>query len=201
VRRLTPPECEGLQGFPKGWTLPEPHINLAENELDSLRYAALGNAVCVPVVEWIGKRIKKEWNRKATAEIAAADILTPFPTDRPKTHLQLGEVQGALGRFKWSSGGFAWKGDCILTSVSPSPVKPVTRLFADILEHRSVSEGHFLSPNAAEGILRRVRGQGRTLFAPLEQALQRLADSQVNSVRETEAPFPFMEQDLPLVFI
>jgi DNA (cytosine-5)-methyltransferase 1 len=58
---LTPPECEGLQGFPNRWTLPEPYIKLAENELDSLRYAALGNAVCVPVVEWIAKRIKKEW--------------------------------------------------------------------------------------------------------------------------------------------
>jgi DNA (cytosine-5)-methyltransferase 1 len=201
VRRLTPPECEGLQGFPKGWTLPEPHIKLAENELDSLRYAALGNAVCVPVVEWIAKRIKKEWNRKATAEIAAADILTPFPTDQPKTHLRLGEVQGSLGKFKWSSGGFAWKGDCILTSVSPSPVKPVTRLFADVLEHRSVSEGHFLSPNAAEGILRRVHGQRRTLFAPLEEALQRLADSQIKIVSKPEASLPFMEYELSMAFV
>ncbi len=199
VRRLTPPECEGLQGFPKGWTLPEPHIKLAENELDSLRYAALGNAVCVPVVEWIAKRIKREWNRKTTAEIAVADVLIPFPTDQPKTHLRLGEVQGTLGKFKWSSGGYAWKGDCILTSVSPSPVKPITRLFADVLEHKSVSEGHFLSPNAAEGILRRVRGQGRTLFAPLEQALQRLADSQIKPL--SGVSLPFLEHDLPMVCV
>jgi DNA (cytosine-5)-methyltransferase 1 len=199
VRRLTPPECEGLQGFPKGWTLPEPHIKLAENELDSLRYAALGNAVCVPVVEWIAKRIKREWNRKATAEIAVADVLIPFPTDQPKTHLILGEVQGTLGKFKWSSGGYAWRGDCILTTVSPSPVKPIARVFADVLEHKSVSEGHFLSPNAAEGILRRVRGQGRTLFAPLEQALQRLADSQIKPL--SEVPLPFSEHDLPMVCV
>jgi DNA (cytosine-5)-methyltransferase 1 len=199
VRRLTPPECEGLQGFPKGWTLPEPHIKLAENELDSLRYAALGNAVCVPVVEWIAKRIKREWNRKATAEIAVADVLIPFPTDQPKTHLVLGEVQGTLGKFKWSSGGYAWRGDCILTTVSPSPVKPITRVFADVLEHKSVSEGHFLSPNAAEGILRRVRGQGRILFAPLEQALQRLADSQIKP--SSEVSLPFSELDLPMVCV
>src|ERR1035437_2219035 len=87
VRRLTPSECEGLQGFPKDWTLPEPHIKLAENELDSLRYTALGNAVCVPDVEWIAKRVKKEWNRATTAEITAADILIPFPTDQPKIPL------------------------------------------------------------------------------------------------------------------
>jgi DNA (cytosine-5)-methyltransferase 1 len=48
VRRLTPVECERLQGFPDGWT----------DELsDSGRYRCLGNAVCVPVVEWIVARI------------------------------------------------------------------------------------------------------------------------------------------------
>lgn len=48
VRRLTPTECERLQGFPDGWT--------AELS-DSARYKALGNAVAVPVVEWIARRI------------------------------------------------------------------------------------------------------------------------------------------------
>lgn len=48
VRRLTPLECERLQGFPDGWT---------EGESDSTRYRMLGNAVCVPVAEWIGRRL------------------------------------------------------------------------------------------------------------------------------------------------
>lgn len=48
VRRLTPTECERLQGFPDGWT---------NGQSDSARYRQLGNAVAVPVVEWIGKRI------------------------------------------------------------------------------------------------------------------------------------------------
>jgi DNA (cytosine-5)-methyltransferase 1 len=48
VRRLTPVECERLQGFPDGWT---------DGQSDSQRYKQLGNAVCVPVIEWIGKRI------------------------------------------------------------------------------------------------------------------------------------------------
>jgi DNA (cytosine-5)-methyltransferase 1 len=157
--------------------------------------------VCVPVVEWIAKRVKKEWNRAATAEITAADILIPFPTDQPKIPLRLGEVKESLGTFKWSSGGYAWKGDCILTAVSPSPVKPITHLFADILEHKSVSAGHFLSPNAAEGILRRVHGQGRTLFAPLEQALQRLADSQIKAVSKPGASISFLELEQSLVCV
>lgn len=48
VRRLTPLECERLQGFPDGWT---------EGHADSSRYRPLGNAVAVPVVEWIGRRL------------------------------------------------------------------------------------------------------------------------------------------------
>jgi DNA (cytosine-5)-methyltransferase 1 len=48
IRRLTPTECERLQGFPDGWT---------DGQSDSTRYRQLGNAVAVPVVEWIGKRI------------------------------------------------------------------------------------------------------------------------------------------------
>lgn len=48
VRRLTPLECERLQGFPDGWT---------DGQADSARYRQLGNAVAVPVVEWIARRL------------------------------------------------------------------------------------------------------------------------------------------------
>ena len=50
VRRLTPLECERLQGFPDGWTG-------IEGNSDTQRYRQLGNAVAVPVVEWIMERI------------------------------------------------------------------------------------------------------------------------------------------------
>ncbi len=50
VRRLTPLECERLQGFPDGWTA-------VNGRSDSARYRMLGNAVPVPVVEWILRRI------------------------------------------------------------------------------------------------------------------------------------------------
>ncbi len=48
VRRLTPLECERLQGAPDGWT---------EGQADSPRYKQLGNSVAVPVFEWVGRRI------------------------------------------------------------------------------------------------------------------------------------------------
>jgi site-specific DNA-cytosine methylase len=48
VRRLTPTECERLQGFPDNWT---------DGQADSNRYKQMGNAVAVPVVEWIISRM------------------------------------------------------------------------------------------------------------------------------------------------
>lgn len=56
VRRLTPLETERLQGFPDNWTMPKVEIP-NENTLDSARYHACGNAVSVPVAEWIGTQI------------------------------------------------------------------------------------------------------------------------------------------------
>jgi DNA (cytosine-5)-methyltransferase 1 len=52
VRRLTPTECERLQGFPDGYT------NIKDKCPDSPRYKALGNSMAVPVMKWIGERIK-----------------------------------------------------------------------------------------------------------------------------------------------
>lgn len=57
VRRLTPKECEGVMGFPDGWTIPNEKI-LDVDATDSERYHALGNAVTPPVVEWVAGRIK-----------------------------------------------------------------------------------------------------------------------------------------------
>jgi DNA (cytosine-5)-methyltransferase 1 len=57
VRRLTPTECERLQGFPDGYTN-IPWRKAAEAP-DGLRYKALGNSWAVPVVAWIGKRIQE----------------------------------------------------------------------------------------------------------------------------------------------
>lgn len=55
VRRLTPRECERLQGFPDDWTLIE--VKPGKMAADGPRYKALGNSMAVPVMYWIGKRI------------------------------------------------------------------------------------------------------------------------------------------------
>lgn len=69
VRRLTPIECERLQGFPDNWTSEKMELILEGNEwkatgkvvkqADGPRYKAMGNAITVNVGEWIGKRIGK----------------------------------------------------------------------------------------------------------------------------------------------
>jgi DNA (cytosine-5)-methyltransferase 1 len=50
IRRLTPLECERLQGFPEGWTD-------IEGASDSARYKALGNSVAIPCVEFVKREI------------------------------------------------------------------------------------------------------------------------------------------------
>jgi site-specific DNA-cytosine methylase len=53
VRRLTPMECERLQGFPDGWTA---------TQSDSQRYRQMGNAVTVNVIESIGQQLGRVSN-------------------------------------------------------------------------------------------------------------------------------------------
>ena len=57
VRRLTPIECERLQGFPDGYT--NIHWRKASESPAGQRYKALGNSWAVPVVRWIGQRIQE----------------------------------------------------------------------------------------------------------------------------------------------
>ena len=76
VRRLTPLETERLQGFPDGWTLPTKAMS-NENSLDSARYHACGNAVSVPVAEWIGKRIVETMGTKLLEAQSESLKVTP----------------------------------------------------------------------------------------------------------------------------
>ena len=57
VRRLTPKECERLQGFPDDWTKIPYRGKPAEECPDGPRYKALGNSWAVPCARWIGERI------------------------------------------------------------------------------------------------------------------------------------------------
>ncbi|MDH2923973.1 cytosine methyltransferase [Nicoletella semolina] len=57
IRKLTPKECERLQGFPDDYTEIPYRNKPAENCPDSPRYKAIGNSMAVPVMQWIGERV------------------------------------------------------------------------------------------------------------------------------------------------
>jgi DNA (cytosine-5)-methyltransferase 1 len=187
VRRFTPVECEGLQGFPPSWSLPEEDYPLCDDEIDTLRYHAMGNAVNVSVTKWIGDRIaaglteearefetstllgdawrekiSEEYNDFCKATIKELNDLKYRPVDRD--HL-----------IDWKSGGASYGEWCLEAGASAAPNKPIEKKLIEVIEKRTVDEKYFLSSNAAKGILRRVASQGRTLFGPLHEALERLS--------------------------
>lgn len=76
LRRLTPIECERLQGFKDNWTKPGIFNNKVEEISDSQRYKLLGNAVSVPVVKLIGERLlgKKNFQSATIEKTNSEDI-------------------------------------------------------------------------------------------------------------------------------
>lgn len=70
VRRLTPLECERLQGYPDGWTDIGPWTDstgkLHKESSDSTRYKALGNSIALPPWAWVLKRLCACYERDAT---------------------------------------------------------------------------------------------------------------------------------------
>ena len=82
VRRLTPVECERLQGFPDNYTnIPWANKPTAP---DSRRYKALGNSMAVPVMHWIGKRIEGAREVVYDEEAIRKVMLPPLSDDEIK---------------------------------------------------------------------------------------------------------------------
>ena len=69
VRRLTPMECERLQGFPDGWTDIGEYIDTngkKRQTSDSARYKALGNSIALPYWKVLARRIAAQYDRDIT---------------------------------------------------------------------------------------------------------------------------------------
>lgn len=177
VRRLSPIESERLQGFPDNWTLPL-NINDSSENIDTLRYTAIGNAVSVPVVEWIASRIKNEMNDDAAME--CIDSLIGNYKDFQKQEWVESDIRtidftDLSNKHKWARGGIVWKGKYMECNAFPAPNKIINSTLASIIEKNQNSSRYYITPNAAEGILRRVDNQRRTLFQPLRDALEKLS--------------------------
>lgn len=70
VRRLTPTECERLQGFPDRWTdigeWTDSKGKLHKESSDSARYKALGNSIALPFWKYLARRIAAQYERDIT---------------------------------------------------------------------------------------------------------------------------------------
>lgn len=175
VRRLSPIESERLQGFPDNWTLPEGQLNTDEN-IDTLRYTAIGNAVTVPVVKWIAKKVYEELAN--TDEVRDLEILENYHdfknTKWDERTISKIDFSNADIDYKWSRGGLVWNDKFIESNAFPTPSKIINSSLLKLIEPNQNRSLYYLTPNAAEGILRRVDHQGRTLFTPLRIALEQL---------------------------
>lgn len=182
VRRLTPTECEGLQGFPRDWT----NIPLLKGkntaECDTPRYHALGNAVAVPVIEWIASNIKSAMRKKARLYNGfnvreAAEPYADF-SDRSARVMNLSNLHYSTkpnGQcLRWQTGGYARKDECIDVGAPEAPHVTIEKPLIEVVERRKPAAHYYLSANAAEGIIRRVDSQNRTLFGPMDSALRRM---------------------------
>ncbi len=182
VRRLTPNECEGLQGFPLHWT----DIPLLKGrntaDCDTPRYHALGNAVAVPVIEWIAANIKAALNAKCRLfnGFTVTDATEPYQDFGMKSARVMSlqnlhyTTEPGSDRLRWQTGGYARKNMCVDISAPEAPHNVIEKPLIEVIERQKPAKHYYLSANAAEGILRRVDSQNRTLFGPMESALRRM---------------------------
>lgn len=180
VRRLSPLESERLQGFPDNWTLPESK-GTSEN-IDTFRYTAIGNAVSVPVVEWLADRI--HFRLEESANTTSFEKVINCYKDFRKVHISdtvLSEIdfEDNTLEYKWAHGGVVYNGLCYECNAYPTPNKIVESSLFPLIEKEQNNSIYYLTPNAAEGILRRVDHQKRTLFAPLREGLEKLKSQNV----------------------
>ncbi len=175
VRRLTPLEYERLQGFPDFWTI-SPNYMSDSDDTDTLRYTAVGNAVSVPVIEWLANRIKSLL-RQDVKRTSISQIIQTNPNFAKLVILDELVLDCSFdkhdSKFKWPNAGIAVGKTLLTASVPPCPSCPIKSQLIDLIEPNADLKYH-LSPNAATGILRRVDRQGRSLFKPLRQALEKL---------------------------
>lgn len=176
VRRLTPLESERLQGFPDNWTLVS-DINADSDEIDTLRYTAVGNAVSIPVIEWISERIYQNLSQESIS-LPYEDIVNYSPHLKKAKPITIDFLETDFSvidmPYKWPKAGFANRDVQFQVEIPPSPQRIVESELFPLIQ-KSALQKYYLSSNAATGILRRVDRQGRTLFAPLRKALEREA--------------------------
>jgi DNA (cytosine-5)-methyltransferase 1 len=180
VRRPTPTESERLQGFPTNWTIPGPDYKPSPRGLDSERYKAAGNAVAVPVVHWIAKRLVAQLGKRSRngteGKLDTASLKCAPDLQVEANWLDSAQIKGDLnaGQFihRWKPGGCAFGSKIVEGRAPPAPSAIIEARFVEALDPAIPDERYFLTSNAAAGILRRVDAEKRKLFSPMRRALE-----------------------------
>lgn len=154
IRRLTPLECERLMGFPDNYTdLPRAK--------PTARYQAVGNSWAIPVVQWIGKRIKSCKNK-------GFDKLQPLLPDHLIIHKQDDVRIWAIGAHPTQLKDHKFINGASYPEVSKSSsIEEIVDVDAP--------ENFFITPVGCKGILRRKYERGLSMNARLEKVLLSVA--------------------------
>ena len=176
ARRPTPEETERLQGFPRNWTVPISSSRPDVRSYDSDRYKALGNAVSVPVAQWLAKRVWSRVGKRAKAQ-ASYDVSESDLHNRALgSQIRVRRLALEAGG-KWSTAGITRGKKALEFSAPDSPTRTDKSRFVDLLSREEDLSQYFISANAAQGMLRRADGLNRRFFEPLDRALRNLAQT------------------------
>jgi len=149
----------------------------------------------------------REWGREKGLEASDLDSFTSLLTSLAKVYPEFlssktlrgyslpTEAETSKSLFeRWPTSGIVSDGVCltVVTSESPNHAKESTLL--EVIETGEVPQRYFLSPNAAQGMLRRANRMGRALFPPLRRALEILAQGQ--SSKESPIASMLVLQDI-----
>lgn len=146
-------------------------------DADSHRYAAVGNAVSVPVIHWIAERIKVQLNDDST------DILDEgvkqYAAFEKSAWIDLPNMDTPHNKLVWGKSGLMWSGRYLIGEHRDLPCIPMRSSLYEIVEKGETKPRYYLTPNAAEGILRRVDNNNRRLFEPLREGLEVLSGRKI----------------------
>ncbi len=149
VRRMTPLEYECLQGFPDYWTLLESR-DINSDDIDTLRYTAVGNAVSVPVVEWVAKRVHEQLANNKGRKLSRDEIQSYVPEFAKVSwsglDLDVVDFSDTSVSYKWPKAGIAYDNSFIGGSVPPTPAVPKQSSLVEIVERQVAGTRYYLTP-------------------------------------------------------
>ena len=155
IRRFTPLECERLMGFPDNYT----HIY---GSSDTNRYQAIGNSWAVPVVKWVGSKLKEFINK--TDNLNSFNWLKSAKKTSNNLNANLYLINSV----------YPFSQNLYLNS-SATPNNPKVSNLIDLVEVDNIPEKFYLSKQACKGILRRKEEKDIRMNLQLEKLMRTIS--------------------------